>query len=46
MIANGSDILMYNIKAENLYDGFCKNIELFEFSNTQKIQNITKIQIT
>ena len=39
-----TDSLMYKIEVENVYEDFYKDEELFSF--TQKIQNITIMQIT
>ena len=44
MLLTDTDSLMYKIEVENVYEDFYKDEELFSF--TQKIQNITIMQIT
>ena len=44
MLLTNTDSLMYKIEVENVYEDFYKDEELFSF--TQKIQNITIMQIT
>ena len=40
-----TDSLMYEIKTEDIYEGFSKGKEMFNFSVIQLSQNILMIQI-
>ena len=44
MLLTDTDSVMYEIEVENVNEDFYKDEELFSF--TQKIQNITIMQIT
>lgn len=46
MLLTDTASLMYKTKAENVYDDFYNNKELYDLRFTQKIQNITLRPIT
>ena len=46
MLLTDTASLMYKTKAENVYEDFYNNKELYDLKFTQKIQNITLRPIT